>query len=60
MAIHNDNAEERQARLVLLVEQYRDTEQRRLLKRGIALWKRTEAERALFPDASKPPVEKRH
>ena len=61
MAVHKNNTEERQARLELLMARYRDTEQRQLLKLGIALWKRTEAERRIFADATEPlPVEKLH
>ena len=44
MAIQRDATEERQARLDALIEKLRAAEKRQLLKRGIALWNRTEAE----------------
>ena len=59
MAVHGNTTEEQQARLELLIERYRDTEQQRLLKRGIALWKRTEAERTSFLEAPEPPTGKK-
>jgi hypothetical protein len=46
MAIQRDATEERQARLDTLIEQLRAAEKRQLLKRGIALWTRTEADEA--------------
>jgi len=43
MAIDRDDRDERQARIDALIEQFRAAQQRRLVKRGIALWKRAEA-----------------
>jgi len=45
MAIQRDNTDEREARLDTMIAQFRAEEQRALLKRGIALWTRTEAQR---------------
>ena len=42
MAIQRNNTDEREARLTMLIERFQDTEKRALLKRGIALWTRTE------------------
>ena len=40
------NTDDRQARLDTLIEQLQAEEKRQLLKRGIALWARAEAEQA--------------
>jgi hypothetical protein len=56
MAIQRDDTDERQARLDLIVEQFQAAEKRSLLKRGIALWTRTDAQRrAVRRDRSLPP-----
>jgi hypothetical protein len=43
MAIDRNDREERQARLDAMIEEFRAVQQRRLVKRGIVLWKRAEA-----------------
>ena len=60
MAIYRDDTEERQVRMDALIERYRDDQQRRLLKRAVALWRRTEADRVCSGNAAEPPVEKVH
>ena len=44
MGIRRDDSDERQARLELMIEQVRAAEKQALLKRGVALWTRTEAQ----------------
>ena len=44
MAIERHLDEERQARLELLIDRYKDAQHRRLVKRGVALWNRAEAD----------------
>ena len=58
MAIHRDNTEERQARLEMLIDRYRDSQKRRAIKRATALWKRTEMDAAWSPGAGDIPDEK--
>jgi hypothetical protein len=48
MAIQRDNTDEREARLDMMIDQFRTAERAALLKRGIALWTRTEAQRAIL------------
>jgi hypothetical protein len=56
MAIQRDNTDEREARLGMMIEQFRTAERAALLKRGIALWTRTEAHQRIAPrDARLPP-----
>ena len=56
MAIQRDDTDERQARLDSIIEQFRAAEKRALLKRGIALWTRTVAQRRMVRrDRSLPP-----
>ena len=56
MAIQRDDTDERQARLELIIEQSQAAEKRSLLKRGIALWTRTEGQRRMVRrDRSLPP-----
>jgi hypothetical protein len=43
MAIERDNAGERQARVDRMVNEFRSAQHRRLVERGIALWKQAEA-----------------
>ena len=43
MAIDRNDAARRQARLDAMTEEFRAAQQQRLVKRGIALWKRAEA-----------------
>jgi hypothetical protein len=42
MAIDRDDGEERQARVERLIAEFHEAERRRLLRRGIELWNRTE------------------
>ena len=52
MAIEQNNAEERQARLDAMIAEFRTAQQRRLVKVGKALWTRTErpeSAAALYP-----------
>ena len=43
MAIDRNDADERQVRLDEMIEEFRTARQQRLVKQGIALWKRAEA-----------------
>ena len=45
MAIQQDATEGRQARLDALIDELRAAEKRQLLKRGILLWNRAEAQK---------------
>ena len=45
MAIDRNDRDERQARLDLMIEEFRAAQQRQLVKRGIALVERAEAAR---------------
>jgi hypothetical protein len=49
MAIQRDTHGERQARLDALIEELRAAEKRQLVKRGILLWSRAEAQREIEP-----------
>jgi hypothetical protein len=60
MAIDRNDRDERQARIDALIEQFRAAQQRRLVKRGIALWKRAEAEQQAMKYIEPPPPEKVH
>jgi hypothetical protein len=44
MAIDRTHADELEARLTLMMEEFRAAQKRALIKRGIGLWNRTEAE----------------
>ena len=57
MAIDRDA---RQARIDALIEQFRAAQQRRLVKRGIARWKRAEAAEQAVMYVEPPPPEKVH
>ena len=57
MAIDRDA---RQARIDALIELFRAAQQRRLVKRGIALWKRAEATQQAMKYVEPPPPEKVH
>jgi hypothetical protein len=54
MAIQRDATEERQARLDALIEELRAAEKRQLLKRGLLLWTRAEAQKELEPHGEIP------
>jgi hypothetical protein len=43
MTIDRKKSDERQARIDAMIEEFRAAQQRRLVKRGIALWNRAEA-----------------
>jgi hypothetical protein len=53
MAIQRKNRDEQYAGRELLIEQFRAAKKRALIKRGVKLWTRAEAERAR---ASVPPL----
>jgi len=56
MVIRRDDLEEREARIRLLRERFREAEHRALIKRGIVLWTRAEEQLSIRPDAMPPPV----
>ena len=53
MVIRRDDLEEREARIRLLRERFREAEHRALSKRGIILWTRAEEELSRRPDRSR-------
>ena len=53
MAIQRNDTDEREARLAILIDRFRDAEKRALLKRGIQLWTRSER---LLPHQPEPPA----
>ena len=55
MAIDRNDTDERQARLDLMIEEFRAAQQRRLVKQGIVLWNRAEAAQAMACAAPPPP-----
>ena len=54
MAIQRDATEERQARLDALIAELRAAEKRQLLKRGVLLWNRAEAQKEIEPQGAIP------
>jgi hypothetical protein len=60
MAIDRNDRDEREARLNALIEEFRAAQQRRLVKRGIALWNRAEAAQQAMAWVDPPPPEKVH
>jgi len=48
MEIQRDTADERQDRLDRMIKEFQDAKKRALVKRGVALWNRTEQKRALM------------
>ena len=60
MAIDRNDRDERQARIDAFIEELRAAQQRRLVKRGIALWNRAEAAHQAMTCAEPPPPEKVH
>lgn len=60
MAIDRNDRDEREARLNALIEEFRAAQQRRLVKRGIALWNRAEADQQAMAWVEPPPPEKVH
>lgn len=55
MAIDRNDTDERQARLDLMIEEFRAAQQRRLVKQGIVLRNRAEAAQARAYAAPPPP-----
>jgi hypothetical protein len=49
MAIQRDKTNDRNAALDLVIEQFRAAEKRALVRRGVELWTRAEAERVMAP-----------
>ena len=60
MAIDRKKSDERQARLDAMIEEFRAAQQRRLVKRGIALWNRAEAAQRAMECVEPAPPEKVH
>jgi len=60
MAIERGDADERQARIDMMIGEFRAAQQRRLLKRGIGLWKRAEAMELARTFGPRPVPEKIH
>jgi hypothetical protein len=60
MASDRTDRDERQARLDEMVDEFRAAQQRRLVKRGILLWNRTEAAQQLLLWSELPPPGKVH
>lgn len=60
MAIDRNDRDERQARIDALIEEFRAAQQRRLVKRGIALWNRADAAQQAMTYVEPPPPEKIH
>ncbi|MGH9253129.1 MAG: hypothetical protein ACRD3C_01010 [Vicinamibacterales bacterium] len=60
MAIDRNDRDERQARIDALIEQFRAAQQRRLVKRGLVLWKRAEAAQQAMTCVEPRPPEKVH
>ena len=57
MAIDRSNIDERQARIEVMLEEFRAAQQRQLVKRGIAMWERAEAaQRRATWSEPRPPV----
>jgi len=49
MAMKRNDTDEPEARLVKMIEEFRFAKKRQLVRRGMALWNRTEAHHALAP-----------
>ena len=60
LSAYANDRDERQSRIDALIEQFRAAQQRRLVKRGIALWKRAEAEQQAMKYVEPPPPDKVH
>ena len=58
MAIDRNDTDERQARLDLMIEEFRAAQQRRFVKQGIVLWNRAEAAQLAMACAAPPPPHK--
>ena len=60
MTIDRKKSDERQARIDAMIEEFRAAQQRRLVKRGIALWNRAEAAQRAMECVADPPPETVH
>jgi hypothetical protein len=60
MAIDRSDSEERQARLDLMIAEFRAAQQPRLVKRGIVLWNRAEAAQLAVACVAPAPPDKIH
>jgi hypothetical protein len=60
MAIDRSDSDERQARLDVMIEEFRAARQRRLVKAGINLWNRTEAAHEAMARVEPAPPDKVH
>ena len=60
MASERDDDGERQARISRMIREFQAAQERRLMQRGIGLWKRTEATQLARIYGPKPPAEKIH
>ena len=60
MTIDRKKDDERQARIDAMIEKFRAAQQRRLVKRGIALWNRAEAAQRARECVEAPPPETVH
>jgi len=60
MAIERDDVDERQARIDLMIGEFRTAQQRRLVQRGIHAWKRFEATQMVVACEAPPLPEKIH
>ena len=60
MAIERDDTDERQARIDLMIVEFRTAQHRRLLKREMGLWKRAEAAELAKTFGPRPVPEKIH
>jgi len=49
MAMKRNDTDEPEARLLKMIEEFRVAKQRQLVRRGMAMWNRTEAQHALGP-----------
>ena len=58
MAIERGDIDERQARLDVIVSEFRAAQQRRLVKQGIALWNRSDAAQRTAAARAQPPAKK--
>lgn len=60
MSTDRNDGDEFQARIQALIEEFRAAQQRLLVKRGIALWNRTEAAHQARTWGQPPPPERIH
>jgi hypothetical protein len=60
LAPGDERSDERRIRIEALMAEFREAERRRLVERGLALWRRTEAARHAETFRRPPPPEKVH